>query len=139
MNTDFEKVMTLVLGICCGHSVPTSTPPKQPRSIKRVFVFSDMQFDEAMGNPDTTHFKQMQQMFASANVPFPQIVFWNLRGSTAPGTSSIPVTCDERGVVLLSGYSPSLLTSLLDGCDITPLSILMNVINSPRYDLVQVP
>lgn len=139
MNTDFAKVMTLVLGMCSAQAQSSlQAQPSQTKQIKRVFVFSDMQFDEAFDNT-STHFDQMKKSFAAASIPFPQIVFWNLRGSCFPGTSNIHVTCDERGVTLLSGYSPSLLTSLLDGDTITPLDVLMKIINSPRYHLIKAP
>lgn len=128
-NTNFERVMDLVLGLSArNHEDANNT-------IKRIFIFSDMQFDVAVGGNNKTHFNLVRERFANAGVEMPQIVFWNLRGET----KDFPVTFDEQGVVLMSGYSPSLLTSLLDGKDITPLLVVQNVINSPRYDLVTAP
>jgi hypothetical protein len=127
MNTNFDRVMDLVLGLSAR---------KPDESIKRIFVFSDMQFDVAFSKTNTvTKFQLMQQKFKRANVEMPQIVFWNLRGDT----NDFPVQSDERGVILMSGYSPSLLNSLLDGKDITPLDVLLNVIDSSRYDVVVSP
>jgi len=125
-NTNFERVMDLVLGLSARNPAD---------SIKRIFVFSDMQFDAAMDASSSTHFELIRERFLKAGVEMPQIVFWNLRGET----KDFPVKFDQQGVVLLSGYSPALLTSLLDGKDVTPLSIVQNVINSPRYDLVMEP
>lgn len=126
-NTNFERVMDLVLGLSFRD------PSK---AIKRIYIFSDMQFDAAMGGRNLdTHFVNVQQRFASAQLEMPQIVFWNLRGET----KDFPVTFDQKGVVLMAGYSPSLLNSLLDGKEITPLSIVQNIINSPRYDLIKEP
>lgn len=125
-NTNFERVMDLVLGLSARNAT---------EAIKRIFIFSDMQFDVAMNHDTKTHFNIVRERFAKAGVEMPQIVFWNLRGET----KDFPVTFDEQGVVLMSGYSPALLTSLLDGKDITPLSIVENVIHSPRYDLVKAP
>lgn len=122
-NTNFERVMDLVLGLSARNPVD---------AIKRIFIFSDMQFDAAMGANTKTHFELVRERFAKAGVEMPQIVFWNLRGET----KDFPVKFDQQGVVLMSGYSPALLTSLLDGKDITPLSIVQNVINTPRYDMV---
>jgi hypothetical protein len=126
-NTNFERVMDLVLGLCFRD------PSK---AIKRIYIFSDMQFDAAMGGRNLdTHFVNVQKRFAAADLEMPQIVFWNLRGET----KDFPVSFDQKGVVLMAGYSPSLLNSLLDGEDITPLSIVQNIISSPRYDLVKAP
>lgn len=122
-NTDFERLMDLVLGLCTSK-----------KEMKRVFIFSDMQFDVAMNhNSKGTHFERMKDKFAKAGVTMPQIVFWNLRGHT----KDFPVKNDERGIVLLSGYSPSLLTSLIEGNEVTPLNVMLNTINAPRYNKVR--
>lgn len=131
-NTNFERVMDLVLGLSARN------PADAMKTIKRIFIFSDMQFDIAVGTYEinnVTHFNLVRERYAKAGVEMPHIVFWNLRGET----KDFPVVFDERGVVLMSGYSPSLLTSLLEGNDITPLSIVLNVIKSSRYDLVTAP
>jgi hypothetical protein len=126
-NTNFERVMDLVLGLSARNPAD---------AIKRIFIFSDMQFDMAMGaENNVTHFNLVRERYEKAGVEMPQIVFWNLRGET----KDFPVAFDQRGVVLMSGYSPALLTSLLEGNDITPLSIVLNVINSSRYHLVTAP
>ncbi len=127
-NTNFSRVMDLVIGLSAR---------KPEDAIKRIFIFSDMQFDVAVGLPDNshTHFETFSQRFKDAGVEMPQIVFWNLRG----GTKDFPVKYDERGVVMISGYSPALLTGLLDGKQITPLDVMMNIINTPRYNMVKCP
>lgn len=127
-NTAFTRVMDLVLGLSAR---------KPDDAIKRVFIFSDMQFDMAVGleNGSDTHFDILKKKFTIAGIEMPQIVFWNLRGET----KDFPVKYDERGVVMMSGYSPALLTGLLEGKEVTPLDIMMNIINGTRYDLVQSP
>lgn len=124
-NTNFNRVMDLVIGLSAR---------KPETAIKRIYVFSDMQFDEALQNT-STHFEQINKRFQDANVEIPQIVFWNLRGNTG----DFPVTCNEQGVIMMSGYSPALLNGLLEGKQVTPMDVMMNVINSPRYNLVREP
>lgn len=127
MNTNFEKVMYLVLGL---------SSRKPENAIKRIFVFSDMQFDTAFGNSaNLTHFELMKNKFETAGIEMPQLVFWNLRGNTG----DFPVRHDDKGVVLMSGYSPSLMNGLLEGKDVTPMDILRNVLDNKRYDLVKKP
>jgi hypothetical protein len=118
-NTDFAKVCDLILGM-------------EDKSITKIFIFSDMQFDKAIQNGDATHFQVLKQKFADNGRVMPTIIFWNLRGNT----KDFPVRSNEQGVVMLSGYSPSLLTALLDGEEITPLSIMLQTIRAPRYDRI---
>jgi hypothetical protein len=132
MSTNFEKVMDLILGLSYRN---------KEDAIKRILIFSDMQFNVAMSSPHihtcptSTHFQMLNEKFKKAGLEMPQIVFWNLRGETG----DFPVTCDEKGVIMMSGYSPSLLNSIIDGDDITPLSMFLKVIRAPRYDKIVAP
>ena len=125
MNTNLERTMDLILGLSCRD---------KENAIKRIYVFSDMQFDSAFKNPGKSHFQILKEKFESSGVEMPQIVFWNL----SSGTNNFPVTCDERGVVMLSGYSPALLSTIIDGVDISPMTMLLKIINNPRYDCISV-
>ncbi|PWA51499.1 hypothetical protein CTI12_AA466310 [Artemisia annua] len=79
--------------------------------VKRVFVFSDMEFDQASSSPWETDYEAIQRKFKSHGyVNVPEIVFWNLRDSPAT-----PVTANQKGVALLSGFSKNLLTLFLEG------------------------
>lgn len=120
-NTNFERVMDLVLGMSAS------------QKIEKVYVFSDMQFDMAFGRNTSTHFKMVRNRFKIAGIDMPQIVFWNLRGNTC----DFPVCQDDTNVIMLSGYSPALLSSILSGEKVTPLTVLMNILDSPRYDVVR--
>jgi hypothetical protein len=123
-NTNFEKVMDLVFGMVVGGA-----------PIYRVYIYSDMQFDKAMSMGSVVHFERIKTMFEEAGFDLPQIVFWNLRGDTG----DFPVTCNESGVVMLAGYSPSLLSSIIDKDDITPLNMMFKIIRGPRYNAVVSP
>lgn len=124
-NTNFDKVIDLV------HNLVTQGNP-----IERIFIFSDMQFDKAMDDTkDLTHMKRLKAKFESTNHPVPQIIFWNLRGNT----DDFPVAADQPGVVMLSGYSPSLLSSIMDNEALDSLNVLFKIIRSPRYDKIIVP
>jgi hypothetical protein len=120
-NTNFENVMKLL------HNMKDN--------IEKIFVFSDMQFDEAFKSYET-HFEAWKQMYRKAEKAMPKIVFWNLRGNT----NDFPVSSNENNVLMLSGYSPSLLKSIMQGEEITPLGTLMKIIHVPRYeDKVKTP
>ena len=69
--------------------------------------------------------------YLDAGYNIPNVIFWNLRTS-----DGVPVKFDERGTALVSGFSPSIMKSLLGG-DITPVAMMMKVLNSERYSLIR--
>ncbi|KAF8583509.1 hypothetical protein K439DRAFT_1348407 [Ramaria rubella] len=108
MNTDFNAIFTkLILPMAIEHKI------KPEDMVKRLFVFSDMQFDASRGQRgQTSEWKTEHQIikekFSEAGYEVPEIVYWNLAGSV-----SKPITKDEEGVALLSGFSPGLLKIFL--------------------------
>ncbi|EFJ14292.1 hypothetical protein SELMODRAFT_423699 [Selaginella moellendorffii] len=147
MNTDFQKVFDRILERAREFNVP---PEKM---VKRLFVYSDMEFDEARGGPAynpspnwwggsspsppaasegwLTDYELIKQKFKAAGYDEPpQIVFWNLRDS-----DSIPVTKDEPGVALVSGFSKNILKMFLnyDG-RVNPMIMLHNAISGPMFE-----
>ncbi|KAJ6514766.1 hypothetical protein DFH09DRAFT_1264765 [Mycena vulgaris] len=103
MNTDINAVfLRLILPLAVKHNVAPAD------MIKRVFVFSDMQFDDAAegGAVDAweTNYDVIERAFKAAGYEVPQIVYWNL---SSYGT--VEVLADRRGVAMMSGFSPSML------------------------------
>ncbi|KIJ13354.1 hypothetical protein PAXINDRAFT_13918 [Paxillus involutus ATCC 200175] len=82
--------------------------------IKRLFVFSDMQFDCASIKPDPAHWKTnhdvVERAYQEAGYYVPEIVYWNLSRESI----TAPVTGEREGIALLSEYSPSLLKVFMD-------------------------
>jgi hypothetical protein len=60
----------------------------------------------------------------------PKLVYWNIQSR---GDNNKPVQFDKEGTALVSGFSPALLTNLLAGKDMTPISMMLSVIDSERY------
>jgi hypothetical protein len=85
--------------------------------IKRVFVFSDMEFDQSqeagMGQWTTEH-EKMAKAFEKAGYDVPEIVYWNLQG--AQGAK--PVKADWEGVALMSGFSSNMLKAFMDNGEV---------------------
>ncbi|KAL7412508.1 hypothetical protein BDY24DRAFT_370914 [Mrakia frigida] len=105
MNTDFMATFRLIL----NKSKAASLKPEE--MIKRLYVFSDMEFDHA-GSYQETHFEIIKREFEAEGYDLPELVFWNLNG-----TVSKPVTSQTPGVALVSGYSAALLKVFLEGGD----------------------
>lgn len=100
-----------------------------------ILIISDMQFDQAIGATDTwrsktidkvTFFNKMKTKFESLNIPFPKIIFWNVKEDTK-GT---PVSFDETGTALISGYNPAVMQSIMNAEDFSPESIMTKAIQN---------
>ncbi|WJX88013.1 hypothetical protein P8452_70142 [Trifolium repens] len=125
MNTDFQKVFDRILDVAVNGNL------KEDQMIKRIFVFSDMEFDQASANSWETDYQAITRKYRKKGYgsAVPQIVFWNLRDSTAT-----PVPATQKGVALVSGFSKNLLTLFLDNDgDINPVDAMEAAISGPEY------
>lgn len=104
MNTDLNKVFELILKMARDGKVP-------PESMEgfTIFVFSDMQFDEATCRNKTNH-HSIKQMYQEAGYPMPHICYWNLSGYP-----SKPVESTEENTSLMSGFSGTMMKIFLRG------------------------
>ncbi|XP_031489744.1 uncharacterized protein LOC116257269 [Nymphaea colorata] len=129
MNTDFQKVFDLILKIAVDGTLT------QDQMIKRVFVFSDMEFDEASANPWETDYMAIVRKFRKCGYEKPpEIVFWNLRDSIAT-----PVQDTEKGVALVSGFSKNLLKIFMENSgEISPVDIMEAAISGKEYEMLAV-
>lgn len=129
-STDIEAVFKLILTKAKQSNVAQSEMPTM------ILILSDMEFNSATGggwgrssgwNP--TAQQMIESMYADAGYKMPKVVYWNLSARN----DNFPVQFDKQGTALVSGFSPSLLTNLLAGKDLTPISMMFAVINSERY------
>ncbi|WVZ09552.1 hypothetical protein V8G54_014082 [Vigna mungo] len=124
-NTDFQKVFDLMLEVAVSGNL------RPDQMIKRLFVFSDMEFDQASANPWETDYQAITRKFGEKGFGdvVPQIIFWNLRDSKAT-----PVPATQKGVALLSGFSKNLLTMFLDKeGEVSPLEGMEAAISGSEY------
>lgn len=129
MSTNIERVFTTILNSAVSNNVPQSEMPTM------VLILSDMEFNEGTrGNWNKSAQDIFESTFAEAGYKMPKIVYWNIQSRN----DNFPVQFNKEGVGLVSGFSPSLLTSVLSGKDLTPFSMMMEVINSERYSVVTV-
>ncbi|QRW16090.1 hypothetical protein RhiXN_04091 [Rhizoctonia solani] len=110
MNTDYEAVfLKLILPAAIKNKV------KPEDMVKRLFVFSDMQFDESLssssnGNAwETTH-DRVSKAFKEAGYEIPEMVYWNLQSGTTK-----PVLKDTPGTSLITGFSANMMKLFMDG------------------------
>ena len=134
-NTNLEKVFDLLLKTALDHNLPQSELPQ------RILVVSDMEFDYATNICSGVHNEVMaryQTLFESIKTKWikygytmPNIVFWNINSRT----NTIPVTENECGVILVSGYSVNNVKMVLSG-DVNPWTALKSVLESDRYNAI---
>jgi hypothetical protein len=129
MSTNIEKVFTQILTSAVRNNVPESEMPTM------VLILSDMEFNQGTRNGwNKTAQEIIESQYAEAGYKMPKIVYWNIQSRN----NNFPVQFNKEGVGLVSGFSPSLLTSVLSGKDLTPYSMMMEVISSERYAPVTV-
>ncbi|KAM6485938.1 hypothetical protein HDV62DRAFT_262805 [Trichoderma sp. SZMC 28011] len=121
-NTDFVAVFEyLILPLAIENKL------KQEDMVKRVFVFSDMQFDSAEisyshyrshgDQKDVTwssSYERIKAKYEEHGYELPELVFWNLAGGRSGGTAPKPVLAGEAGTALVSGYSQGMLKVFMD-------------------------
>lgn len=136
-NTNVEAAFELLLKTATANRVPHSDMPET------LLILSDMQFDQAQGHGgwynrnqsvwNDTAVQMIRKKFAEAGYAMPKLVFWNLNAQN--GRDNTPVRFDETGTALVSGFSPSIMKSVLsnDLEDYTPLNVMLQTIMNDRY------
>lgn len=125
MNTNVEKVFKLILNSAVKAGLPQDEMPEA------ILILSDMQFDACVDKASDNALKMIDRLYAQAGYSRPQIVFWNLRHA-----GNAPVKYREGGTALVSGFSPSIMASVLSGSDLDPLAVVLKTLDNERYDRV---
>jgi hypothetical protein len=129
MSTDIEAVFDLILNKAVEQKVPESEMPTM------ILILSDMEFNQAGGDDwNKTAQELFETKYQRHGYNMPKIVYWNM----ASRNKNIPVKFGEDGTAMISGFSPSILKSILSGDNISPLKIMNNTINSSRYEAITV-
>ena len=125
MDTNLHKAFDKILSTAVKNSVPDSDMPKM------VLILSDMQFNACVTH-DNSAMQMIERKYAEAGYTVPSVVFWNLNAS-----DNVPVKSDKSGAALVSGFSPSIMASILgaDPQEFTPEGMMMKTIMADRYKL----
>lgn len=154
LSTDFQKAMDLVLAQCKEKRV---MPGQEPENL---IVLTDMAWDKACGSSERnhdssyrhvvkteewqTHVEMIREAFKRAGedmwgygygLKMPTIVIWNI----AATCQDFHATATTPGVVMISGWSPSLFKILQQKgvANMTPHEALRIQLDDVRYDLVR--
>ena len=129
MNTNFEKAYQLILDLAIEFKVPQEKMPTM------LLVLSDMQFDESQrgmySSDSQPHFDWMEEEFEKAGYKFPKLVFWNLNGDVPIGQ---PVMTEQSGAAMVSGFSPKIMTAVLNAEEFNPMEVMMEALKPIELD-----
>lgn len=128
-STNFYDAMLLILNIASCCNLTSSQIPD-------LIVFSDMQFNQSDSNYTDTMHTKLIKVFKSKGFKLPKIIYWNLRGDT----NGVVVKENTKNTQLLSGFSPSLLNSIINNEDIskiTPYYTLRKTLDDDRYNILK--
>jgi hypothetical protein len=129
MNTSIESAFKEILRVAKEGNVPQEQMPKY------LLVLSDIEWDAATrsygSKPNPRGYEMAQAMFEAEGYSLPKVVYWNL--NARDGGGNVPVRFDENGTALISGFSPSIMRSILGAKSFTPMDIMMETINGERY------
>ena len=125
MNTDLQAVFNLVLNTAIENDTPQAEMPET------IYIISDMEFDYCCEH--RTNFEVIDEKYKVAGYTRPNIVFWNV---DARGGENLPVQKNEKGVSLVSGFSPVIFKIAVE--DKTPEEVMLDTINSERYSQITI-
>lgn len=124
MSTNLESAFAEILRVGKKNSVADEDMPKY------LLVLSDMEFNQF--SRDRSAPKAAKKLYKDAGYTMPKIVWWNLN---ARNQSNVPVRYNAEGAALVSGFSPSIMTSILGAKNFTPEAIMLDTVDVPRYDI----
>ena len=133
-NTDIEKTFDLILDVAVSNHL------KQEEIPANILIVSDMEFDALKNQGEWPHYHTMDQAlfvairerWEAAGYKVPRLVFWNVCSST----KTIPVTMNEFGVALVSGFSPNIADMVMSGRT-DPYDVLKDKLMSEVYNPVR--
>ena len=125
MSTNLHSAFNAILDVAVKGKVDASDMPKY------VLIMSDMQFNTCVRHDDSA-MQMIQRKYKDAGYEVPNVVFWNLNAKAGQS----PVTYDQKGTALVSGFSPAIMGSILKAESLDPVSVMMQTLNSERYAVI---
>jgi hypothetical protein len=129
-DTNLESAFRSILKVAVDNGVAAEQMPRY------LLVLSDMEFNPAyMGGKSVGAFDMARQMFEDAGYQLPKLVWWNLN-ARPDATGNVPVRFDQNGTALVSGFSPSIMKSILAAKTFSPRAVMLETIQAERYQAV---
>ena len=134
-NTNIEATFDLILDTAVKNHMSQEDMPNT------VLIISDMEWDSVSCDGwswgkrtpkvNKALFEVIRERFEEKGYKLPKLVFWNVNSRTG----TIPLTENEMGVILLSGFSKNLM-QLVMSSELDPYKALVQQLNVPRYAVI---
>ena len=121
-NTNISKALTTLLKLGQMWNVPKDQMPNT------LLIISDMQFDHQVSN--STPVEAELRKWEQAGYEVPKVVYWDV----VPHSGS-PANKNSENCGLVSGFSPAILKSVLNGKDFSPIGIMLEALS--KYKVVR--
>lgn len=125
MSTNLHGAFEEILRVAVSNKVAAEDMPQT------LLIMSDMQFNQCTRHDDSA-IQMIRRKYETAGYTVPNVVFWNLNAY-----DNVPVRYDEKGVALVSGFSPAIMKAVLaaDMEAMTPEAVMKKAVMSERYAL----
>lgn len=131
-STNLEAAFQLVLDLGIEKHIPQTEMPKA------IIVVTDMEIDDYSMTRESssswTFYDEMEARFRENGYTIPTIVFWNVNSRQ----DTFHVDANRKGVQLVSGQSTNTFKVLLKCMDMTPVEMMLEVLNSERYAPIKI-
>lgn len=129
MNTDLEKALLKILGVAIENHCSQEEMPKS------LIIISDMEIDWCTNQKHRENFYDyVSRAYEEHGYNIPNVVFWNVNSRH----DVFLADKYRKGVQLVSGQSASTFKNLVGCVDKTPIEMMYSVLNSERYQAIQI-
>lgn len=135
-NTNLQAVFDMLLTHAVDNNIQEKDMPEQ------VVILSDVEFDAPQnhggdwrGNwndAKPTNLDVIRAKYKVAGYEMPQLIYWNVNSKS----NNVPAHANEKGVLMVSGASPSVFKTLLSGKEHTAYTQMIETLNNSQYDRV---
>lgn len=128
-STDLEKALLKILDVAIENNCSQEEMPKS------LIIISDMEIDYCTSQKHRENFYDyVSRVYEEHGYKIPNVVFWNVNSRH----DVFLADKSRKGVQLVSGQSASTFKNLIGCVDKTPIEMMYSILNSERYQLIQI-
>ena len=120
MSTNLQAMFDRLLAI----AIENKTKPEDMPT--HLLIVSDMQFNRCCKGTNHTN---IEKQYEAHGYKQPILVFWNVNHH-----GTFESKQHANNIVLVSGFSPSIMKTLLSGTEVTPYDQMLETLMQPRYN-----
>jgi len=125
-STNLGGAIDTLLNYAKKYNIPKEQMPDT------LLIVSDMQFDQIVEIDKSKSFIESKNIdWEKAGYKQPKIVFWRVYSNGIDGS---PGKTNEKDIGLISGFSPSILNSVFEADDFTPIGIMNKTLEN--YNII---